>query len=87
MTPPKQGNRDCVLYSMRRRRRCRGYREQVSRLVQAAIGGEQVSVLRDPAEVNPLPIVLRLAPSHAFEDGGDRGPVCGRGGRPLGFAG
>ena len=34
--------------------------EQVAGLVQTAIEGSVVSILKDPGEVNPLPIVLRL---------------------------
>ncbi len=34
--------------------------EQVARLVQTAIDGSVVSILKDPNEVNPLPIVLQL---------------------------
>ena len=61
--------------------------EQVAGLVRTAIEGSAVSILKDPREVNPLPIVLQLpkgSRSHAEDI--ERLYAVGTGGRPVPLA-
>ncbi|UCE60766.1 MAG: efflux RND transporter permease subunit [Phycisphaerales bacterium] len=61
--------------------------EQVAALIRTAIQGSQVSVLKIPDEVNPLPIVLQLPKSRrSHAESIENLYAVGRGGRPVPLA-
>ena len=60
---------------------------QVASLISTAIDGSEVSVLKVPDEVNPLPIVLRLPKSRrSYVEQIEGLYAVGRGGRPVPLA-
>ncbi|MCK4659423.1 MAG: efflux RND transporter permease subunit [Phycisphaerae bacterium] len=61
--------------------------EQVAALIRTAIEGSQVSVLKVPGEVNPLPIVLQLPKSRrSHEESIENLYAVGSGGHPVPLA-
>ena len=61
--------------------------EQVAGLIQTAIEGSTISILKDPREANPLPIILRLPQASRSSRRGYREPLRRRFGRTPRSAG
>ena len=61
--------------------------EQVAELVQTAVEGSMVSILKDPAEANPLPIILQLPRGkRSHPEAIESLYLVGAGGRPIPLA-